>query len=155
MAVSAVLLHACPTRTENRKYPGEVQMKNRANRLLTTFVAVLVWSSSAYAGCTKAQISGTWETAFSSGNSCRLKLNAKGDIVTKNSVCFDPNLGAAAPDSGKLPAKSTCLANGNIVVQGVKIQLFVQIATDRSVAAGRYLVPSSGEKGSVVMVRVP
>ena len=155
MAVSVVLLHAYPTRTANRKFLGEAQMKSRISRLLTTFAAMLVWSSSAYAGCTESQTSGTWETAFSSGNSCVLKLNTKGEIVTGKSECFDPNLGAAAPDSGKLPVKSTCSATGYVVVQGVKIRLFVQIATDRSVAAGRYLVPSSGEKGSVVMVRLP
>jgi len=130
-------------------------MKSRISKIFTAIVVVLAWSTSAYAGCTKPQISGEWETAFSSGDSCVLKINAQGTVVVAGSVCFNPDLGATAPDSGKLPVKATCLAEGNIVVQGLKIRLFMQVATDRSVAAGRYQIPSTGEKGSVVMVRLP
>ncbi len=130
-------------------------MKMRVINFLLVSIAILAWSSSVYAGCTKAQVSGIWETAFSNGNSCRLKLNSKGVIVTKASVCFDPSQGAAAPDSGSLPVKGSCLAEGNIVIQGVTTELAIQFATDRNTAAGRYLDPVTGEKGSVVMIRVP
>ena len=130
-------------------------MKNQAIKAFIAAVAILAFSSSAYAGCTKAQVSGVWEVAFSDGNSCRLRLNRSGNVVTSASVCFDPSAGAAAPDSGTLSVKGSCFAEGNIVVQGVTIELYIQIATDRSIGAGRYLIPVTTDKGSVVMVRVP
>ena len=130
-------------------------MKMRVINFLLVSIAILAWSSSVYAGCTKAQVSGLWEVAFSDGNSCRLKLNNVGKVITGSSVCFDPNAGAAAPDSGKLPVKGSCFAEGHIVIQCVTIELYIQIATDRSIGAGRYLIPVTTDKGSVVMVRVP
>ena len=130
-------------------------MKIRVINFLIASIAILAFSTSAYAGCTKPQVSGIWEAVFSDGNSCRLKLNSKGVIVTNASVCFNPGLGAAAPDSGSLPVKGSCLAEGNIVIQGVTTELAIQFATDRNTAAGRYLDPVTGEKGSVVMIRVP
>ena len=130
-------------------------MKIRVINFLIASIAILAFSTSAYAGSTKPQVSGIWEVVFSDGNSCRLKLNIKGKVVTSASVCFNPDLGAAPPDSGSLPVAKDCLAEGNIVIQGVTTELAIQISTDRSIGAGRYLQPASGDKGSVVMVRVP
>lgn len=130
-------------------------MKSRLTNFLITSIAMLAWSASAYAGCTKSQVSGVWEAVFSDGNSCRIKLNGTGKIAAGQSVCFDPNAGAVAPDSGKLPVDSDCLAEGNIVVQGVKIELAIQFSSDRGTGAGRYLITATADKGSLVMIRVP
>jgi hypothetical protein len=130
-------------------------MINRLINAFITAIAILAFSSSAFAGCTKAQVSGTWEAVFSNGNSCKLRLNTRGGIVTGSSVCFDPDLGATAPDSGSLPVRKDCLAEGEIVVQGVVIELAIQFSADHGTGAGRYREPVSLAKGSLVMIRVP
>ena len=130
---------------------------NSVNKvLLTSFVGLtLGWSSASYAGCSPPQLTGMWETVFSDGNSCRLRLLNNGDISPNESICYDPNRGTSAPDSGTLKVKANCFAEGEIIVEGVSIELPVQFSGDRSMAAGRYRVSADGTKGSVVMVRVP
>jgi hypothetical protein len=49
----------------------------------------------------------------------------------------------------------SCFAEGAIVVGGVSIELPVQFSSDRGTAAGRFRVPSTGAKGSIVMIRIP
>ena len=130
-------------------------MTKRVINFLLASIAILAFSANAYAGCTKAQISGTWEVAFSNGNSCRIKLNSLGKVVASASDCFDPFRGVAGVDSGKLPVKSNCLAEGNIVVEGIKTKLAIQFAADRSTGGGRYLLADMSAKGSVIMIRLP
>jgi hypothetical protein len=123
--------------------------------LASAVIVVMAWSPASFAGCTWAQVSGIWEVAFSSGVSCRLKLKKNATIDVESSVCFDPDRGAAAPDSGVMAVKANCFAEGELVTGGTVIELPVQFSHDRSIAAGRYRVPADGSKGSVVMVRVP
>ena len=113
------------------------------------------WSAAGYAGCSSAQVSGAWETAFSDGNSCVLKLKNNGTLDLDNSICYDPDRGTASLDSGQLKVMGNCFAEGEIVVEGVSIELPVQFSQDRSIAAGRFRIAADGSKGSVVMVRVP
>ena len=113
------------------------------------------WSSSTFAVCTPSQVSGVWETVFGSGNSCRLKLKNNGVIDAGKSVCYDPDRGSAEPDSGKLKVANNCFAEGEIVLGGVTIELYVQFSNDRTTGAGRVRIPDDGLKGSVVMIRVP
>jgi hypothetical protein len=128
---------------------------NNKNLLASLICLTLIWSSASYAGCTAAQISGTWEMAFSDGNSCRVRLKHNGEIQVEDSVCFDPDRGAAAPDSGTLRVNGVCFAEGGIVIGGVAIELPVQFSNDRTTGAGRYRVSADGSKGSVVLIRVP
>jgi hypothetical protein len=130
---------------------------NIKNKFLLASLAGLAlgWNSASYAGCTPSQVSGIWEVAFSDGNSCRLKLKSNGSINAGASVCYDPDRGAAAPDSGNLKVKANCFAEGEIVLEGVAIELPVQFSNDRTTAAGRYRVSTDGSKGSIVMIRVP
>ena len=93
--------------------------------------------------------------AFSDGNACRLKLRNNGTIAPDASVCYDPDRGASAPDSGQLKVKGNCFAEGELVVEGMTIELPVQFSNDRTTAAGRYRVSADGSKGSVVLIRVP
>ena len=130
-------------------------MKTRYTSALVTATAILMASSAAYAGCTGAQISGVWEAAFSDGNSCRFKINANGNIAAAKSVCFDPSAGSIAPDSGSLVVSGNCLAEGSFTVLGATIELAIQFATDRNTGGGRYLYQVGGEKGNVIMIRVP
>ena len=131
-------------------------MSTKSKVLLASVVGLtLGWSSASYAGCSPPQVSGTWEVAFSDGNSCRLKLLNTGVIKAASSVCYDPDRGAAEPDSGKIKVKANCFAEGEIVLGGVAVELPVQFSHDRSMAAGRYRVSADGSKGSVVMIRVP
>ena len=115
----------------------------------------LGWSSVSYAGCTPAQMTGFWEAAFSDGNSCRFKLNGNGTIDIKKSVCYDPDRGTAAFDSGTVKVSGNCFSEGEVVIEGVTMELPVQFSSDRGTAAGRFRVPADGSKGSVVMIRVP
>jgi len=130
-------------------------MNNRINRLLTTFLAVLVWSSSAYAGCNNAEFSGTWDVTFSDGNSCRLLVNHQGEVDANESSCYDPFRGSTAPDSGTSAVASDCSVIVNLVVEGVTIELAGQISRGRDTGAGRYLVPAYWVKGGFTMIRVP
>ena len=131
-------------------------MKTKNKILLASVVGLtLGWNSASFAGCSPAQVSGIWEMAFSDGNSCRLKLQSNGSVNTRKSVCFDPDRGAAEPDSGNLTVKPNCFSEGEIVVGGFTIELPVQFSTDRTTAAGRYRVSADGSKGMVVLVRVP
>ncbi len=132
---------------------------NKMNRLLFTPIIGLVvgWSSVSHAGCTPSQMTGTWEAAFSDGNSCRFKLKPNGEIDTDTdrSICYDPNRGTAGFDSGTIKVKGDCFAEGEVVIGGVTVELPVQFASDRGTAAGRYRIVDDGSKGSVVMIRVP
>jgi len=131
-------------------------MKMNSKILLASVVGLtLGWNSSSFAACTPPQVSGVWEMAFSDGNSCRLKLLKNGIINVNASVCYDPNRGAAAPDSGQLKVAANCFAEGELVVEGVAIELPIQFSNDRTTAAGRYRVSVDGSKGSVVLIRVP
>ena len=105
-------------------------MKNQITRFLTTLVAVLAWSSSVYAECTNAVFDGTWEVAFSDGNSCRLVFNSEGGVVANESICFDPFRGAAAPDSGTYAVASDCSATVALVVEGNTIDMAAHLASD-------------------------
>ena len=122
---------------------------------LSALGAALVFSSASYAGCTPPQVSGVWEVAFSDGNSCRLVLRPNGTINADDSVCFDPDRGTGAPDSGQLKVKGNCFAEGEIVLGGISVELPVQFSNDRTTGAGRYRVSADGTKGSVVLIRVP
>ena len=123
--------------------------------LLSMFGLTMGLSSAAYAGCTPPQLTGIWEVAFSDGNSCRLKLNSNGSINVDKSVCYDPDRGTSVPDSGTLKTQANCFAEGELVIGGFAIELPVQFAQNRGMAAGRYRVSADGTKGSVMMVRVP
>ena len=137
-------------------------MKNRFNKLLATVVAVLVWGSSAYAGCTNAQFAGTWDVVFADGNSCKLVLNDDGDVLIagdrSQSVCFDPFRGVTEPDAGTVAVGNDCLANINLIVEGVTIEMLARIANPRNIGAGGYLVfvpgvPTPVDKGAFTMIR--
>lgn len=161
MAVSALFLHADPTLTSNGRYQGDTHMKNRMNRLLATFVAVLAWSSSAYAGCTNAQFAGTWGVVFADGNTCRLILNRDGEVLTEPgrtlSTCFDPFRGETAPDSGTVVVASDCSAIFKLRVEGLEIDMYGRIAQTRDIVAGFHIVILSDdpwvEKGAFTMIR--
>ncbi len=131
-------------------------MKIKRNIILASLVGItLGWNSASFAGCSPPQVSGVWEMAFSDGNSCRIKLKSNGAINAEASVCYDPDRGAAAPDSGNLKIKANCFTEGEIVIEGVAVELPVQFSNDRTTAAGRYRYSSDGTKGMVVMIRVP
>ena len=130
-------------------------MKKSTRYLLVIFLVSFTWSSSSYAGCVKNQITGIWETFFSDGNACKLKINGKGEVVAAASLCFDPDRGVTIPDSGALVIAENCSALGDVVINGVRIELGAQFAVDRSSAAGVYYVPVDGAKGSFSMVRLP
>ena len=135
---------------------GGCLMNTRNKAFLASVVGLaLGWNSASYAGCSPPQVSGVWEVAFSDGNSCRLKIQSNGSINAGASICYDPDRGAAEPDSGKLKVKANCFAEGELVLGGVTIELPVQFSNDRTTAAGRYRVSADGSKGSVVMIRVP
>ena len=137
-------------------------MRNRINKLMATFVAVLVWSSSAYAGCTNAQFAGTWDVVFNDGNSCKLVLDGNGDLLIagdrSQSVCYDPFRGVTEPDAGTVAVGSDCLANISLIVEGVTIEMLGRIANPRNIGAGGYLVFVPGlqtpvAKGAFTMIR--
>ena len=130
-------------------------MKNRMIKLLTVLVAVVAWSSSAYAACGKAEFVGTWDVTFADGNSCLLVLDSKGDIVASESICFDPFRGSTAPDSGTYSVGWDCSVSAMLVVEGNTIELAGQFAPrGRDTGAGRYVVPAYFLKGAFTMIRV-
>jgi hypothetical protein len=137
-------------------------MKNRISKLLATCVAVLVWSSSAFAGCNNAQFAGTWDVVFNDGNSCKLVFNMDGDVLIagdrSQSLCYDPFRGVTEPDAGTVSVGSDCLANINLIVEGATLELLGRIANPRNIGVGGYLVFIPGVeqpvvKGAFTMVR--
>ena len=130
-------------------------MKNRINKLLITLVAVLAWGSNAYAGCNTEKFAGTWDVAFSDGNSCRLLLDSQGEVVANESACFDPFRGTTTPDSGNYAVANDCSISASIVVEGVTVELAGQFSNGRNIGAGRYLVSAFFVKGGYTMIRVP
>ncbi len=137
-------------------------MKRRITSFLTIFVAVLAWSSSAYAACTNEQFAGTWDVVFSDGNSCRLVLNVEGEVLTNPdrslSTCFDPFAGETAPDSGAYFVASDCSASFSLLVEGLDVSMFGRIAQTRDIVAGFFVVmlPAAPffEKGAFTMIRM-
>ena len=119
------------------------------------FITSLGMSSTTHAGCVKNQITGIWETFFSDGNSCKLKINGRGEVIASASLCYDPDRGVTQPDSGSLVIEENCAALGILVIEGVTVELGAQFAVDRSTAGGVYVIPDFGAKGSFSMVRLP
>jgi hypothetical protein len=139
-----------------RHLSGDFTMNIQFKILLSLIVSTtLGWSSVSYAGCTPAQMTGFWEAAFSDGNSCRLKLILGGNIDLEKSICYDPDRGTAGIDSGTIKVDAHCFAEGVVVIGGTTVELPVQFSSDRGTAAGRFRVPATGSKGSIVMIRVP
>ena len=104
-------------------------MKSRPIILLTILVAMVAWSSSAYAGCADARFSGTWEVVFSDGKSCSLVLNREGEVLTdpdrSPSTCLGPFRGETAPDSGTHAETDECDVEFNLLVEGIELQMYV------------------------------
>lgn len=162
MVVSPMFRHADPTLSSNGRSQGDTHMKHRINKLLATFLAVLVWSSSAYAGCTNAQFAGTWDVVFTDGNSCKVVVDRAGEVLIagdrSQSVCFDPFRGVTEPDSGTVSVGSDCLANISLVVEGVTVEMLGRIASPRNIGAGGFLIFVPGvdnpvAKGAFTMIR--
>lgn len=130
-------------------------MKNRISKLMITVVAVLAWGSNAYAGCNNEKFAGTWDVAFSDGNSCRLLLDSQGEVIADESVCFDPFRGATSPDSGNYDVANDCSINAILVIEGATVELAGQFSNGRNIGAGRFLVPAFFVKGGYTMIRVP
>ena len=130
-------------------------MNNRINKLLITVIAVLACGSNAWAGCNNQKFAGTWDVAFSDGNSCRLVLDPQGEVIADESTCFDPFRGTTTPDSGSYDVANDCSISANIVVEGVPVELAGQFSSGRNIGAGRFLVPAFFVKGGYTMVRVP
>jgi hypothetical protein len=132
-------------------------------KLLATCLAVLVWSSSAYAGCTNAQFAGTWHVVFGDGNTCKLVLNMDGDVLIagdgsrSQSVCFDPFRGVTEPDAGTVVVASDCSAVIEIDVEGLEIDMYGRIAQTRDIIAGFHIVIMPADpwvqKGAFTMIR--
>jgi hypothetical protein len=132
-------------------------------KLLATCLAVLVWSSSAYAGCTNAQFAGTWHVVFGDGNTCKLVLNMDGDVLIagdgsrSQSVCFDPFRGVTEPDAGTVAVASDCSAVIEIDVEGLEIDMYGRIAQTRDIIAGFHIVIMPADpwvqKGAFTMIR--
>jgi len=135
-------------------------MDSRIAKFLATLLVGLAWVSSAYAGCTNAQLAGTWEVVFSDGNSCRLVVDKEGEVLIDEldlSVCFDPFRGATAPDEGSSAVTSDCSVTFDLVVEGVNVQMYGRLSEPRNVGAGFYVafVPDVfADKGSFNLVRV-
>ena len=155
MVVWATFLHAGPTLAVSPGEHGDAPMKNRMTTLLIGLAAALAWSSSAQAACNGAEFAGTWEVAFSDGNSCQLVLDMQGDLIAEESLCFDPFRGRTAPDSGSYAVASDCSVSAVLVVEGVTVEPAAQFARTRAIGAGRFVVPAYGFKGGVTMVRMP
>jgi len=130
----------------------------KASTLITALVLATAMAASpaSFAGCTKAQVSGSWVMFFSNGNYCRFKIRANGKFDTANSACVNPDLGTAAPDSGSIDIESgaECAFAGQFVVVGEATDILLHFTTDRSAGAGAYYYPDTSEKGSVSAVRL-
>ncbi len=62
------------------------------------------------------------------------------------------------PDAGTVAVGSDCLANFNLVVEGVTIEMIGRIANPRTIGAGGFLIyipglPDPVAKGAFTMVR--
>lgn len=136
-------------------------MKCRVNHLLVTLLVSLAFSANAYAGCTNAQLAGTWDVVFSDGNSCRLVLDDNGEVLIESdrslSTCFDPFRGATVPDEGKYGVTQDCSVTFNLVVEGLIVEMYGRIIQPRIFGTGffvAYVPDVFADKGSFNMARV-
>ena len=135
-------------------------MKSRITSLFATLLAVLIGSSTAYAGCTNTQIAGTWDVVFSDGNACRLVLDKGGEVLIDElnlSTCFDPFRGTTAPDEGAYSVLPDCSVNFELLVEGATLQMYGRLVENRKSGAGFYVlfVPDVfADKGSFNLIRV-
>ena len=96
----------------------------------------------AYAGCSQADLAGTWITYAlsidSSGlayypqtNRCKVKINSSGSIVTSKSSCFVRNwIGTNYVNitGGKVSVSSNCNLSGSIII-GVLDEIIIDYGT--------------------------
>ena len=133
-------------------------MKSRITSFLATLVAVLAWSSSAYAGCTNEEFAGTWDFVFSDGNACSLVFNEEGEVLIAGdsslSICLDPFRGVTEPDSGMIAVGSDCSVDFDLLVEDIEIDLFGRIAQSHDIGAGFFVMGAFGVKGSFTMIEV-
>ena len=130
-------------------------MNKRMSKLLITLIVVFGLGTNAYAGCGKGKLAGPWDISFSDGNQCVLRFNSSGDVNVNKSICYDPFLGAIAPDSGSFATTKDCTITVNFVNQGVAVEMSGQFSLDRNLASGGYVLPDFEIKGSFIMIRLP
>ncbi len=130
-------------------------MNKPMSKLLITLIVVFGLGSNAYAGCGKAKLTGPWDITFSDGNTCVLRFTSSGEVNVDKSICYDPFLGATAPDSGSFATTKECTITVSFVQQGVAIEMSGQFSLDRNLASGGYVLPDFAIKGSFTMIRLP
>lgn len=98
---------------------------------------------------------------FSDGNSCRLVLDNKGEVLIESDrslrTCFDPFRGATVPDEGSYSLNSDCSVVFELVVEGANIDMYGQIIQPRIFGTGFFLayIPDIfATKGSFNLARV-
>lgn len=125
------------------------------SKILVTMIVVFGLGSNAYAACAVKKLVGPWDVAFSDGNSCRLHLTTTGDINVNKSSCYDPFRGVTIPDSGSFEITKECEISATLSVEGLVVDLAGQLAMNRILGAGGFVVPAFEVKGGFTMIRLP
>lgn len=119
-------------------------MINRRISFLATFVALLAWGSTVYAGCSNKQFAGSWDVVFADGNSCRLVLDDEGSVLIDSdrslSTCFDPFRGVTTPDSGTYAVEKDCSFSFELIVEGANVDLYGRLTPPQQIGAGFYVL---------------
>ena len=111
----------------------------------------LLCGASAFASCTRADLTGTWRayTMFDSVARCSIVMGASGSTIGSSSYCYLPGVIDSVPLTGTLTILSNCRVRGSISVSGEPRTIDAWISTGKDSMSGMGWHPSNSFVGDI------
>jgi hypothetical protein len=111
----------------------------------------LVCNATAFASCTRADLTGTWRiyTVFDSVARCTLVMPASGSTISASSSCYLPGVATSVPITGTLSITTGCHVLGNASVSGEPRKIDAWISRGKDSVSGMVWYPQNSFVGDV------
>jgi len=106
---------------------------------MTILLILAISGEAAMARCNRAEVAGTWNIYFGTGNvavRCTLKVPKSGPTVSSSSYCIVPGLTPAIPLNGVLQLAANCHVAGVLTINGVQPPIDGWISRDKETISG-------------------
>jgi hypothetical protein len=100
----------------------------------------LVYGSSAFAACNRADVAGTWNIYFGIGSAvarCTLKV----PHIGIGSSCYIPGVVSSIPLTGDLALRRNCNVSGKVLINGTELTVDGWISRDKENISGMSWFP--------------
>ena len=111
----------------------------------------LVCNATAFAICTRADLTGTWRfyTLLDSVARCTIVMPASGSTISGSSYCYLPGVVNSIPITGTLSITSGCHVMGNATVNGEPRKIDAWISRGKDSVSGMAWYPTNSFVGDV------